>query len=107
MLPAGNWQIKKKIKLYNWRLNSMNFNRKEREVFRKENSQENTNSLRAFLCALCGKIFLLLALAIITTSCSRKRAPSKGCDCPHGMLKEKNLPEPAAAIYLKSGSKPS
>ncbi len=108
MLPADNWQIREKIKLYNWRLNSMNFNRKERKVIRKVNSQENSQRpLRAFLCALCGKIFLLLALIIIITSCSRKRAPGKGCDCPHGMLKEENSAEYAAAIYLKSGSKPS
>jgi hypothetical protein len=88
----------------------MILNRKEREAFRKENSQETTNSqrtLRAFLCALCGKIFLLVALTFIISSCSRKRAPGKGCDCPHGMLKETNTPERAAAIYLKSGSKPS
>lgn len=88
----------------------MILNRKEREAFRKENSQETSNSqrtLRAFLCALCGKIFILLALTIIISSCSRKRAPSKGCDCPHGMLKEKNTPEPAAAIYRKSGNAPS
>lgn len=53
-------------------------------------------------------IILLLLLAGFTTSCSRKRAPSKGCDCPggHGMLMEKNTSERAAAIYLKSGSKP-
>ena len=53
-------------------------------------------------------IIIVLLLAGFTTSCSRKRAPSKGCDCPggHGMLKEKNTSERAAAIYLKSGSKP-
>lgn len=110
MLPVVNWQTKKKIKLYNWRLNNMTLNRKEREAFRKENSQETTNSQRTlldFLCELCGKIFLLVALTFIISSCSRKRAPSKGCDCPHGMLNEKNSAEPAAAIYLKSGSKPS
>ncbi len=55
------------------------------------------------------KISILLLVLVITSSCSRKRAPSKGCDCPggHGMLKEKNTSEPTAAIYLKSGSKPS
>jgi hypothetical protein len=52
-------------------------------------------------------IIVLLLLAGFTTSCSRKRAPSKGCDCPHGMLKEEISAEYAAAIYLKSGSKPS
>jgi hypothetical protein len=49
----------------------------------------------------------MLLLAGFTTSCSRKRAPGKGCDCPHGMLKQENSAEPAAAIYPKSGSKPS
>lgn len=86
----------------------MTLNRKEREVIRKVNSQENSlRPLRAFLCALCGKIFLLVALTIIISSCSRRRAPSKGCDCPGGMLKKENSDKHAAAIYLKSGSKPS
>ncbi len=42
-------------------------------------------------------------------SCHPKRMPSRGCDCPggHGMLHEKKTTEPAASIYLKSGSKPS
>jgi hypothetical protein len=85
MLPADNWQIREKIKLYNWRLNSMIIYRRVRRDLRRANSQENSlRPLRAFLCALCGKIFLLLALTIIITSCSRKRAPSKGCDCPGG-----------------------
>lgn len=69
------------------------------------NSREH--SLRVFLSALCGKIFLIVAIIFIVSSCSRKRAPSKGCDCPggRGMLEEKNTIEASAAIYLKSGSK--
>ncbi len=80
---------------------------------RKENSQGNSNSLRPLRdfigCSLCGKTLLLFALVIIISSCSRKRAPAKGCDCPggHGMLKENKTPEPAAALYLKSGNSPS
>ncbi len=55
------------------------------------------------------KISILLLVLAIASSCSRKRAPSKGCDCPggHGMLQEKKTTEPASSIYLKSGSKPS
>jgi len=93
----------------------MMINRRESEVpidigIRRANSRAvSLRPLRVFLCTLCGKIFLLLALTIIITSCSRKRAPSKGCDCPggHGMLKEKSISEPTAFLYHKSGSRPS
>lgn len=65
MLHADNWRIREKIKLYNWR------------YYLQMN--------------LAKKISILLLVLIIASSCSRKRAPSKGCDCPggHGMLMEK------------------
>lgn len=85
-------------------------NHRERRDIRRVNSREaSQRSLRFFLSALFGKIFLLLALAIIISSCSRKRAPSKGCDCPggHGMIKEKSASEPTAILYRENGSCPS
>lgn len=48
-------------------------------------------------------------LGSLIAACHPKRAPSRGCDCPggHGMIKEKSTTEPAAAIYHKSGNRPS
>ncbi len=95
--------------MYNWRWNIMN-RREHRDLCRANSREVSQRSLRVFLSALCGKIFLLLAFAIIITSCSRKRAPAKGCDCPgggHGMIEQKNTSEPTAAIYPEDGSFPS
>lgn|GEM_PF-2966412 len=82
-------------------------NRRERRDIRIENSREiSQRPLRDSLRALCGKIFLLLALTVLVASCHPKRAPSRGCDCPgggHGMLREKKTLEPVASIYPKDG----
>jgi hypothetical protein len=96
MLPADNWQIKKKIKLYNWRY-----------IIVACKGAKNAKCIIEM--NIIKGILLVLLLAGFTSSCSRKRAPSKGCDCPggHGMLKEKNTAEPATALYPKSGSQPS
>jgi len=47
------------------------------------------------------KIILLLLLAGFTISCSPKRAPSRGCDCPsgHGMIEKKGKELNTAMVF--------